>query len=172
MAIETIEQLRAVVGPPHSAVAEKKSTHLTPEAKDFIERSPFLVLSTASSEGKLTHSPKGDDPDFVFVENDKTLLIPDRQGNRLIDGHLNVLQNPNMGLIFFVPNTTETLRVNGKAELVSDSNLLEKFATRDRPAVLITKILVEESFFHCGKALIRSQLWEPRFVASSRSDII
>ena len=95
------------------------------------------------------------------MQDQKTLSIPDRPGNKLIDGHRNIIENPNIGLIFFVPNIRETLRINGKAELRNDPELLNRLEARGKPAFLVTKITVEESFFHCGKALIRSNLWNP-----------
>ena len=140
---------------------KKKSSTLIKKAIDFIAKSPFIVLSTASGKGLITSSPKGDAPGFVYVQDQKTLFIPDRPGNKLIDGHKNIIENPNIGLIFFVPNIRETLRINGKAELRNDPELLSRLEARGKPASLVTKITVEESFFHCGKALIRSNLWNP-----------
>ena len=95
------------------------------------------------------------------MQNQKTLFIPDRPGNKLIDGHKNIIENPNIGLIFFVPNIRETLRINGKAELRNDPELLNRLGALGKPASLVTKITVEQSFFHCEKALIRSNLWNP-----------
>ena len=125
------------------------------------KKSPFIVLSKASGRGFVTRSPKGDTPGFVYVQDQKTLLMPDRPGNKLSDGHRNIIENPNIGLIFFVPNIRETLRINGKAELRNDPELLNRLESRGKPASLVTKITVGESFFHCGKALIRSNLWNP-----------
>ena len=159
MKISTKEQLLNLFGEPLPAVAEKKSKELIPEAVEFIKRSPFLLLSTASSKGSITISPKGDEPGFADVRDERTIFIPDRSGNKLIDGHRNIIENPNVGLLFFVPNTQETLRVNGKAELIADPVLFEEFKTRGKSATLITQVKVEESFFHCGKAVIRSNLW-------------
>ena len=116
-------------------------------------------MSTASSKGSITISPKGDEPGFADVRDERTIFIPDRSGNKLVDGHQNIIENPNVGLIFFVPNTLETFRVNGKAELIADPILLEEFKARGKPAILITQVKIEESFFHCGKAVIRSNLW-------------
>ena len=127
----------------------------------FIERCPFLVLSTSDRSGRVDASPKGDAPGFLSVVDEKTLLIPDRPGNRLAYGHLNVLENPQVGLLLVIPNTSETLRINGKAELSADPELLESLAARGKPAVLAIRVTVEECFFHCGKAFIRSGLWKP-----------
>ena len=161
MKIETIDQLRDVVGHPHPATEQKKSAELTRDAIDFISTSPLLLLATSSANGATDVSPKGDDAGFVSVDEHNNLLIPDRRGNRLVDGHLNILQNPEVGLIFIVPNTRETLRVNGTAELIVDEHLQKTMANQNHPAVLITRVKVRECFFHCGKALIRSHLWQP-----------
>ena len=161
MKIETIEQLRDVVGHPNPATEQKKTKSLTDDAIGFIGKSPLLLLATASSSGAMDVSPKGDEPGFVKVDEDNNLLIPDRRGNRLVDGHLNILQNPEIGLIFVVPNTRETLRINGTAELIVDEPLQQAMANANHPAVLITRVQVRECFFHCGKALIRSHLWQP-----------
>ena len=161
MQITTIEQLRTKIGSPHTSTETKKYKVLNEEALEFIETSPFLVMTTSSSANNLDASPKGDQPGFVIAEDNKTLLIPDRPGNKLADGHLNILDNPTVGLIFFVPNTRETLRINGSAELLDDDDVLDGLAARGRPALLATRVKIEECFFHCGKALIRSKLWEP-----------
>ena len=161
MKIETIAQLRDVVGHPHPATEQKKSAELTRDAIHFISTSPLLLLATSSANGATDVSPKGDDAGFVSVDERNNLLIPDRRGNRLVDGHLNILQNPEVGLIFIVPNTRETLRVNGTAELIVDEHLQKTMANQNHPAVLITRVKVRECFFHCGKALIRSHLWQP-----------
>ena len=159
MKIETVDQLREVVGHPNPATEQKKSTGLTKDAIEFIGNSPLLLLATASDAGAMDVSPKGDAPGFVQIDEHNNLLIPDRRGNRLVDGHLNILQNPTVGLIFIVPNTRETLRVNGSAELVVDEQLQKAMSNQNHPAVLITRVHVRECFFHCGKALIRSHLW-------------
>ena len=161
MKIETIEQLRDVVGHPNPATEQKKTKSLTDDAIGFIGKSPLLLLATASSSGAMDVSPKGDEPGFVKVDEDNIILIPYRRGNRLVDGHLNILQNPEIGLIFVVPNTRETLRINGTAELIVDEPLQQAMANANHPAVLITRVQVRECFFHCGKALIRSHLWQP-----------
>ena len=160
MKISNLEQLREIYGEAHPATAEKKSATLIKKSIDFITKSPFIILSTASAAGLITCSPKGDAPGFVYVQDKKTIFIPDRPGNKLIDGHKNILENPYIGLIFFVPNTRETLRINGKAELEMTTSC-SIGSKRGRPASLVTKITVEESFFHCGKAIIRSNLWNP-----------
>jgi PPOX class probable FMN-dependent enzyme len=161
MKIETIDQLREVVGHPNPATEQKKSAVLTQDAIEFIGKSPLLLLATATVTGAMDVSPKGDEPGFVHIDQQNNLLIPDRRGNRLVDGHLNILQNPGVGMIFIVPNTRETLRINGTAELLVDEQLQQQMANQNHPAILITRVKVNECFFHCGKALIRSHLWQP-----------
>lgn len=123
MKIKTLKQLREVVGHPNPATVQKKTNSLTKDAMEFVSKSPLLLLATASETGAMDVSPKGDEPGFVKVDENNNLLIPDRRGNRLVDGHSNILENPEVGLIFLVPNTRETLRVNGKAELIIDEKL-------------------------------------------------
>ena len=159
--ISTVEALRAVVGEPPPGLEAKVEDHLNGYAQGFIEKCPFLVLSTADKSGRVDASPKGDAPGFLTVVDENTLLIPDRPGNRLAYGHLNVLENPQVGLLLVIPNTSETLRINGRAELSADPELLKQLAARGKPAVLAIRVSVEECFFHCGKAFIRSGLWKP-----------
>ncbi len=159
--ITTIEQLREVVGAEIPGLAEKNQSSLNEFAIEFLTRCPFLVLSTADAQGKVDASPKGDAPGFVHVEDERTLIIPDRPGNKLAYGHLNVIDNAQVGILFMIPGTPETLRVNGRAELTSDPALLEQLAARGKPAILAIRVHVDECFFHCAKAFIRSELWQP-----------
>lgn len=159
--ISTVEELRALIGEEPPGLQEKNIDFLDQFAIDFIAESPFIVLSTSDANGRLDASPKGDDPGFVKVLDNKTIMVPDRPGNRLAYGHRNVIENPRVGLIFFIPKTSETLRINGTAELDASPELLEDLAARGKPAILGIKVHVEECFFHCGKAFIRSGLWQP-----------
>lgn len=160
-AIRTTEALRELIGEPPPGLELKNQSELGEFATDFIARAPFLVLSTSDTSGNLDASPKGDEPGFVVVEDDRTIVIPDRPGNKLAYGHLNILANPKVGVLFMIPGTPETLRVNGTAELTADPELLARLAARGKPAVLAIRIHVEEVFFHCAKAFIRSKLWKP-----------
>ena len=153
--------LQAVIGQPPAGLAEKNQPALDDFAIEFIAKSPFLVLSTADAEGRMDASPKGDAAGFVVVENERSILIPDRTGNRLAYGHRNVLENPRVGVLFMIPGTPETLRVSGRASLSAAPALLEQMAARGRPAVLVIRVQVEEVFFHCAKAFLRAQLWRP-----------
>jgi len=160
-AIRTPEALRDVIGNAMPGLDLKNGDSLDEFALEFLARSPFLVLSTSDTAGNLDASPKGDAPGFVLVENERTLVIPDRPGNKLAYGHLNILNNPKVGVLFLIPGTPETLRVNGLAELSTDPELLQRLAARGKPAVLAIRVHVEECFFHCAKAFIRSELWKP-----------
>ena len=159
--ITTVEELRAIVGEPSPVVGMKVWSAIEPPARDFIARSPFVVLASCDAAGNVDVSPKGDEPGFVVVEDDRTLLVPDRKGNKLVMGLQNVLANPRVGLLFFVAGTNETLRVNGRAELTADPAVCARLAARGQPAQLAIRVTVDECFFHCGKAFLRAGLWKP-----------
>jgi PPOX class probable FMN-dependent enzyme len=159
--IKTVEELRSLVGDVPAGFDLKVVDRLGRFERDFLERCPFLIIASASENGHLDASPKGDGPGFVVVEDDQSLVIPDRPGNKLVFGHLNILRNPHVGLLFMIPGTPETLRVNGRAELTRDPALLERLAARGRPAILATRVRIDECFFHCAKAFMRSNLWKP-----------
>lgn len=159
--ITTEEQLDALLGAPSPITRTKLLTALDEMSIGFIKRSPILVIGTADADGNQDVSPKGDHPGFVEVIDPNTILIPERKGNRLKFGFRNILANPHVGLIFMVPNSVETLRINGTAELTADPALLERLPARGASALLVTRVTVRECFFHCGKAFIRSALWQP-----------
>jgi len=160
-AITSAEQLRALIGEVNPVVSIKLGAALDQAARDFIARSPFLVLSTSDGAGNQDVSPKGDGPGFVAIEDDQTLLIPDRKGNRLIYGLQNILANPHVGVLFMVPGTSETLRVNGTASLTDDPDICTRLSARGQAAQLAIRVSVQECFFHCAKAFLRAQLWKP-----------
>ena len=161
--IQTIDELKQLLGgDPSAAAAGKSFPHLSSQAEEFIGRSPFLLLSTRDDAGNVTISPKGDAAGFVYVADPNTIYIPERKGNRLIVSLQNILATGNVGLIFLVPNTRETLRISGRCEIVLDEALNQRLLDRrNRPALLALKITIEESYFHCAKALMRSGLWQP-----------
>lgn len=152
-------ELRAVVGEVHLIAERKVLDRLDHFCRDFIALSPFLVLASSDSEGRADASPRGDGPGFVQVLDEKTLLIPDRRGNNRVDSFGNVLSSPGVGLVFFVPGINETLRVNGRARLTRDEALLEPTTVQEKTPKLGLLVEVDEAYFHCGKALIRSKLW-------------
>ena len=158
--VQTNEDLRSVIGQKIPGLEEKVVDYIDEFASDYIAQSPFLVMATTDGEGNCDASPKGDAPGFVHILDPKTIVIPDRPGNKLAYGHENILSTGKVGLLFFIPGTRETLRVNGTAQLDSSQKLLEELAARGRDAVLAIRVTVEECFFHCGKALIRSNLWQ------------
>jgi len=159
--LETLAQVREVIGESSPATALKVFDRLGEIEAGFIARSPFLLMATSDAHGMPEVSPKGDAPGFVALEDERTLLVPDRKGNRLIFGLENLLQNPGIALIFLVPGTEETLRVQGRAELTHDPEVLSRLSARGQPALLAIRVHVERCFFHCAKAFRRSQLWQP-----------
>jgi PPOX class probable FMN-dependent enzyme len=164
--ITSIEQLREIIPEPAGPTRLKVRDHLDAQSIAFIRRSPFLLLSTADENGCLEVSPKGDESGFVHVVDERTLLVPDRPGNNLAFGHLNVIANPNVGLIFLLPGTGETLRVSGRATLHDDDALREQLAARGKPAKLVMKIDVIRSYFHCARSVLRANLWKPEHWAA------
>jgi PPOX class probable FMN-dependent enzyme len=159
--IEDIREIKQIYGEPMERAVKKQLPRLEKHSRAFIALSPFIVMATCDAEGRCDASPKGDGPGFVHVLDDETLLIPDRLGNNRVDTISNILQHPRIGLIFLVPGIRETLRVNGRAQITTDPELLAPTAVNGRlprSGILVT---AEEVYFHCGKALIRSDLWNP-----------
>jgi uncharacterized protein len=159
--IETTTELTCLYGEPTILAKKKNLDHIDAHARAFIERSPFVVLSTADEAGWPDSSPRGDPPGFVAVEGPRTLLVPDRPGNNRVDSFNNVISNPKVGLLFLVPGHPHSLRINGTARLLSDERLCERFAVQGKAARAVLEVTALEVFFHCGKSLIRSRLWEP-----------
>jgi len=159
--IDDADALRAHFGPVNPLAERKLLTRLDQFCRDFIALSPFLVVASSDGQGGADASPRGDAPGFVRVLDDSTLLIPDRRGNNRVDTFGNILAAPGIGLIFMVPGINETLRINGRASVTRDSALLEPSTVQERPALTGLVVEIDEVFFHCGKALIRSKLWDP-----------
>ena len=153
-------ELREVIGAPIDRSVRKEITRLDRHCRALIARSPFVLIASSDAAGRTDVSPKGDPPGFVHVLDDETLAMPDRPGNRRADTFTNVLQNPGVGLIFLIPGKLETLRVNGRARIVRDAALLERMAVKGKVPVLALVVSVEQAFIHCGKCIIRSQLWD------------
>lgn len=158
--VETLVALRGIIGQPNEVVPLKVHRELNTRAIEFIGKSPMLMLATSDAADRPTVSPKGALPDFVQVEDSRTLLIPERKGNKLIFSLTHILDNPHVALIFLVPGTSETLRVHGTAELLDDADRRATLAARGSPALLITRVTVTECYFHCAKAFLRSELWK------------
>jgi PPOX class probable FMN-dependent enzyme len=159
--LATLEQVRAIIGPEVPAIRAKIFPALEETASAFIRHAPLLLLATAGRDGHPDVSPKGDGPGFVAIEDERTLLIPERKGNKLILGLQNILATGGVALVFLVPGTEETLRVHGRAELTSDPAVLARLSERGQPALLAIRVHVEQVFFHCAKAFKRSKLWQP-----------
>lgn len=159
--IDDEAKLRQVIGEPMEFVRAKVGQRLNQAMQHFIAKSPLIFVSTIDSAGNPDVSPKGDPAGFVEVVTDDELLIPERLGNRLTFGFSNILDNGRVGLIFIVPNQLETLRVKGRATLHADPAVLERLQVAGKPALLFTRVKIEECFFHCGKAMVRSHLWQP-----------
>ncbi|WP_416897877.1 MAG: pyridoxamine 5'-phosphate oxidase family protein [Minwuia sp.] len=158
--LRTEEDLRAIYGNASGRAAEKAIEKLDRHCRHFISLSPFIVLSSASAAGQGDVSPKGDGPGFVRVIDDSTIAIPDRPGNRRIDTLVNIVENPDVAVIFLIPGVRETLRVNGKAEISTDPALLESMAVNGKLPITAIVIRVEQTFLHCAKSIIRSKLWD------------
>jgi uncharacterized protein len=159
--ITTIEELRQVIPPPRETTKLKILPELDEQAIEFVETSPFVFLATVDKAGTVEVSPKGDEPGFARIENAKTLLIPERAGNNLAYGLQNILATGNIGLIFVRPNTGETLRVSGRAEVFNDAELLQQLGSEKRPALLAIRVHIEKCFFHCARSFLRAKLWDP-----------
>jgi uncharacterized protein len=159
LTVTTTDELAARYARPLERVLKKELDHVDALGRDFIAASPFLVLATSGNAG-LDCSPKGDQPGFVQVGDDgRTLLIPDRRGNNRLDGLKNILENPRIGLIFFIPGANETYRVNGQARISADPLLRRRFAVNGKEPATVIVVAVEQAFPHCPKALVRSDLW-------------
>jgi len=157
--IETEAQLRDLIGRPAEIVCSKVTDRLNPLTRRYIERSPFLCIATSDPDGNCDLSPRGDPAGFVQVLDDVTLLLPERPGNRIADTLRNVLANPHVGLLFLVPGVTETFRVNGRASLTTDPELLAPCAVEGKVPKLGILVDIETAFTHCSKAFLRSDFW-------------
>lgn len=159
--IADLESLRTHFGEMTTIAAHKTMPRLDRHSRAFIALAPFLVLATADGRGGADASPRGDAPGFVAMHDDTTLIIPDRPGNRRVDSFSNVVRQPGVGLIFFVPGFNETLRVNGTGRLVTEEAVLRPLEAQGKVPATGLLVSITEVFFHCGKALIRSKLWDP-----------
>jgi len=152
--------LRELYGEPSDAAIAKEIDYVHPHYRAMIEASPFMVMATSGPDG-LDVSPRGDPPGFVVVENDRTLLIPDRRGNNRADSLNNLVADPRIALLFLIPGVGETLRVNGRAEISVDAAMLERFPAQGKLPRSVIVVRVERVYFQCPKALVRSDLWNP-----------
>ena len=159
--LTTETELRALLGTPSGGAVRKERDHLHDLDLAWIAASPFLLMATSAADGTCDVSPKGDPAGFVHVLDDRTLVVPERPGNRRADGYRNILDNPQVGLLFMIPGRGDTLRVNGRARLVSDAPFFDAMVVKGHRPVLAVVVDIDEVFHHCQKAFLRSRLWEP-----------
>lgn len=159
-AIRSIEELEALYGQPNDASTVKEADRITPHYRQLIEASPFFVLATCGPEG-LDCSPRGDRPGFVRIADERTLMLPDRRGNNRVDSLRNIVRDPRVALLFLIPGSGTTLRVNGRAHLETDAALLDTFAVEGKAPRSVIVFHVEAIYFQCARAVIRAALWEP-----------
>jgi uncharacterized protein len=159
--VDSESELRTLYGQPGERAVAKEQPVLNEDCRAFIAHAPFLVLGTAAADGRCDVSPKGDAPGFVQVLDERHLLIPDRLGNNRLDGLRNIVENPHVGLIFFIPGREDTLRVNGRATISRDAALLERLAVNGKHPQTALVVEVEQTFMHCARAFKRAGLWQP-----------
>ena len=159
--IKTIEALEAIYGQPNEASTVKVANRITPPYRVLIEKSPFAALATSGPEG-LDCSPRGDLPGFVRIHDDRTLMMPDRRGTNRVDSLRNIVRDPRIALLFMFPGAGSTLRVNGRAQVSIDPDLLASFGVGGKAPRTVIVMTVEEIYFQCARAIVRSDLWNPQ----------
>jgi PPOX class probable FMN-dependent enzyme len=160
-AVTTHDGIRDLLGEPLPRVADKNRPELHDYDKEWLAASPFCLVATAGADGRCDVSPKGDPPGFTLVLDDRRIAIPERPGNRRADGFHNIIDNPHVGLIYLLPGRTDTLRINGRATLVSDADFFDRMVVKGHRPILAVVVDIEEVFYHCSKAFLRSSLWKP-----------
>nr|WP_055506153.1 pyridoxamine 5'-phosphate oxidase family protein [Nonomuraea pusilla] len=159
--IGSATELRELLGEVMPRAATKERVRLHERDRQWLAASPFCLIATSDTDGNCDVSPKGDPAGFVHVIDDTTIAIPDRPGNRRADGFLNILANPHVGLIFLIPGRNETLRINGRARLVREAPFFDELIVKGHRPALALVVEIEQIFFHCAKAFLRSELWKP-----------
>ncbi|MEV6609816.1 pyridoxamine 5'-phosphate oxidase family protein [Kutzneria sp. NPDC051319] len=159
--ITSVEQLTELVGEPVRRVAEKVRPALHELDRQWLAASPFCLIATSAADGSCDVSPKGDPPGFTHVLDDRTIAVPDRPGNRRVDGWHNILSNPHVGLLYLLPGRGDTLRVNGRARLLSDAPFFDAMTVKGHRPRIVMLVDIDEVFHHCAKAFLRSGLWNP-----------
>ncbi|MFG1718153.1 pyridoxamine 5'-phosphate oxidase family protein [Micromonospora chalcea] len=154
-------ELRELIGTPMPRAAAKDRRTLHERDREWLAASPFCLIATAGADGTCDVSPKGDPPGFALVLDDTTIAIPERPGNRRADGYRNILANPHVGLIFLIPGRTDTLRINGRARLIADAPWFADMEVKGHRPLLAVEVAIEQIFYHCAKAFLRSELWQP-----------
>lgn len=159
--VTSMEQLQSLYGEKNPNSVMKEIDHINNGYRALIEAAPFAAIATSGPEG-LDCSPKGDAPGFVRILDDKTLAIPDRPGNNRIDGFRNIVRDPRIALLFLIPGVGETLRVNGRAQISIDPELMQSFAVNGKLPRCVLIVNIESIYFHCSKAIVRSKLWDEK----------
>ncbi|MCV7151515.1 pyridoxamine 5'-phosphate oxidase family protein [Mycolicibacterium pyrenivorans] len=159
--VTSVDELRAIVGYPNEAVANKVGDRLSAVHQHWLAHSPLAFVATTDARGRVDVSPKGDPAGFVHVIDETTVAIPERPGNKRVDGYLNVLERPHVGTLFVIPGRGDTLRMNGTARIIADADYFDAMAVQGKRPILALEIDVEEVFFHCAKAFLRSDAWKP-----------
>jgi len=159
--VNSVDELRAIVGEPDQYVANKVKDRLSPIQRDWLAHSPLGFVATTDADGSVDVSPKGDPPGFIHVIDDTTIAIPERPGNKRVDGYRNVLERPHVGTLFLIPGRGDTLRINGTARILADADYFDAMIVKGKRPILALEIDVEEVFFHCAKAFLRSDAWDP-----------
>lgn len=160
--LQSEQALIDLVGTPSPLIADKETPYVTPLVQEFIEKSPYFLLATAAEDGSCDCTPRGDPAgSLVTFLDERTLVFADRKGNRRIDSMRNMLQNPHVGMLFLIPGTDETVRVNGTATISTDPELCERLSVQGKPATLVVIVAIEEVFTHCARSILRSKIWEP-----------
>jgi hypothetical protein len=166
--VKSAEELREILGPVDPVPRDKVRAELHALDREWLANSPFCLLATAGADGRCDVSPKGDPAGFVKVLDDQTLALPERPGNRRADGFHNILENPHVGLIFLIPGRGDTLRINGRARIVREAPWFDALVVQGHRPKLGLLIQIEEVFYHCSKAFLRSDLWQPATWAPER----
>jgi PPOX class probable FMN-dependent enzyme len=161
MEITSEAELRELLGEPTPRAVAKDRPRLHARDREWLSLSPFCLIATSDADGNCDVSPKGDPPGFAAVLDDTTIAVPERPGNRRADGYRNILANPHAGLIFLIPGRGETLRINGRARLVRDAPYFDDMVVKGHRPIMALVVEIEQIFFHCAKALMRSSLWKP-----------
>ncbi|WP_405428052.1 pyridoxamine 5'-phosphate oxidase family protein [Micromonospora sp. NBC_00617] len=159
--ITSHEELRELLGTPGVRAANKDRARLHERDRQWLAAAPFCLVATAGADGSCDVSPKGDPAGFALVLDDTTIALPERPGNKRADGYRNILDNPHVGLLFLIPGRTDTLRINGRARLVRDAPWFDDMVVKGHRPVLAVVVEIEQIFYHCAKAFLRSALWQP-----------
>ena len=159
--VTTVDELRSIVGHPNKYVANKVGKRLSAVQQNWLAHSPLGFVATTDAQGRVDVSPKGDPPGFVHVIDDTTIAIPERPGNKRVDGYLNVLERPHVGTLFLIPGRGDTLRINGRATIVADAPYFDDMIVKGHRPILALEVAIDEVFYHCSKAFLRSEAWKP-----------